>query len=73
MTPDMNWTNLEIDHVKPICMFVISKEEELKEVFGWENTQPLLKEIYSQKGIKFNFLEYQLQFIKAYEFVKLSD
>ena len=30
-TPEMNWENIEIDGVKPICMFNVSKEEELKE------------------------------------------
>ena len=40
-TPEMNWGYIEIDHIKPICMFEISKEEELKEAFNWKNTQPL--------------------------------
>ena len=31
-TPEMNWSNTEVDHVKPICMFDVSKEEELKSV-----------------------------------------
>ena len=30
----MNWSNIEIDHVKPNCMFDISKDEELKEAFS---------------------------------------
>ena len=38
MTPDMSWFNIEIDHVKPICMFDVSKDEELKETFSWKNT-----------------------------------
>ena len=29
-TPEMNWDNTEIDHVKSICMFDVSKDEELK-------------------------------------------
>ena len=29
MTPEMNWSNFEIDHVKPICLFDISKDDEL--------------------------------------------
>ena len=73
MTPEMNWSNIEIDHVKPICMFDVSKDEELKEAFNWKNTQPLLRQDHLQKGIKFNFLDYQLQFIKAYQFIKLND
>ena len=73
MTPEMNWTSIEIDHVKPICMFDVSKDEELKEAFSWKNTQPLLKHDHQLKGKKFNFLDYQLQFIKAYQFSKLND
>ena len=30
MTPEMNWDNINIDHVKPICLFDVSKDEELK-------------------------------------------
>ena len=71
-TPEMNWSNIEIDHVKPICMFDMSDKEQLKEAFNWKNTQPLLKHDHQKKGIKFNFLEYQLQFIKAYQF-KLNE
>ena len=73
MTSEMNWSNKEIDHVKPIYMFDKSKEEELREEFNWKNTQPLLKHDHQQKGIKFNFLDYQLQFIKAYQFIKLNE
>ena len=72
-TPEMNWENIEIDHVKAICLFDVTKDEELKEAFNWKNTQPLLKHDHQKKGIKFNFLDYQLQFIKAYQFIKLND
>ena len=54
-TPEMNWSNFEIDHVKQVCMFNVSDDEELKHAFNWGNTQPLLKEVHSQKGVKFNF------------------
>ena len=57
-TPEMNWENIEIDHVKPICLFDISDDEELKEAFNWKNTQPLLKKDHQLKGTKFNFLDY---------------
>ena len=53
-------------------MFDVSKVEELKEAFNWKNTQPLLKQDHQQKGTKFNTLDYQLQFIKAYQFIKLK-
>ena len=42
-TPDMRWDNTEIDHVKPVCLIDVSKDEELKEAFNWKSTQPLLK------------------------------
>ena len=73
MTPEMNWSNIETDHLKAICLFDVSKDEELREAFNWKNTQPLLKEVHQRKEIKFNFLDYQLQFIKAYQFLKLND
>ena len=43
MTPEMNWQIIEIDHVKAICVFDISTDEDLKFAFNWKNTQPLLK------------------------------
>ena len=72
-THEMNWENIENDHVKPICLFDISDDEQLKEAFNRKKTQPLLKHDHLQKGIKFNFLDYQLQFIKAYQFIKLNE
>ena len=73
MNPDMNWTNIEIDHVQPICMFDFLKDKELKQAFCRKNTQSLLEQDHQQTGNKVNFLEYQFQFIKAYQFVKLND
>ena len=66
----MNWSNIQVDHVKPICLFDVSKDEKLKEAFNWKNTQPLLKEVHAQKGTKFNFLDYQLQFIETYQILR---
>ena len=73
MTPEMNWSNIEIDHVNAICLFDLSKDEELKKAFNWKNTQPLLKKDHQLKGTKFIFLDYQLQFIKAYQFIMLNE
>ena len=72
-TPEMDWSNIEIDHVKAICLFDLSKDEELKKAFNWNNTQPLLKKDHQLKGTKLNFLDYQLQFIKAYQFIRLNE
>ena len=73
MNPDMKWSNTELDHVKSIYMFDVSDDEQLKKAFSWKNTQPLLKHDHHQKGTKFNFLDYQLQFIKVYQFIKLNE
>ena len=65
-TAEVNWRRIKIDHLKPICLFDVSKDGELKEAFSRKNTEPLLKEIHKQKRIKNIFLDHQLQFIKAY-------
>ena len=53
----MNWSNIEIDQVKPLCLFNVSDNEELREAYTWKNTQPLLEKNHHQKGIKFDSLE----------------
>ena len=73
LTPEMNWSNIEVDHVKPICMFDVTKDEEITEAFAWKNTRALLKHDHQQNGTKFDFLDLQLQFIKAYQFIKLNE
>ena len=72
MTPETNWSNIHIDHVKPISSFNVSNEDELLKAFNWKNSQPLLKEDNLRKGTKYNELDYQLQFTKADEFLKLN-
>ena len=73
MTPEMNWSNIEVDHVKPVCLFDVSKDKEPKEAFSWRNTQSSLNEIHKQKGIKYKFLDYQRQVIKAYHILNLNE
>ena len=51
----------------------MSKDEELRKAFCWNNTQPLLIKDHQYKGTKDNFLDYQLQFIKPYQFLKLDE
>ena len=72
MTAKMNWLNLEIDHVKPNCLFDVFNDKKLREAFNWKNTQPLLKQDHQHEGMIFNLLDYQLQFIRAYRFMKLN-
>ena len=69
----MNWSTIEIDHVKANCMFDIYKGEDLGETFCWKNTQPLFKQDLQHKGTKNMFLDYQSQFNKAYQFLKLNE
>ena len=73
MTPEMKWSNNEIDHVRPNSSFKASSSVKLRGALCWKNTQPLFKKGYQQKGIKFSFLDYQLQFIKTYQFLKLNE
>ena len=68
MTPEMNWSNIHIDHVRSISSFDVSNEDELFKAFNWVNTQPLLKEDNLKKGSRYSEEDYQLQFIKAEEF-----
>ena len=35
MTRDMTWDNIEVDHIKVVCSFDVSKDEDLKEAFNW--------------------------------------
>ena len=72
MKPEMNWFNFHIDHVRPISSFDVSKEDEFLEAFSWKNSQPLLKEDNIRKGNKYIELDYQLEFTKADEFLKLN-
>ena len=65
MTPEMNFNNIQIDHVKPISSFDISNDNE---AFNWRNTQPLLKQDNLRKSNKVNEEDYNNQFKKAREF-----
>ena len=67
LTPEMNLSNIEIDHVKPICMFDVTKDEKFGETFCWKNTQSLLKKDHQYKVPKFYLLDYQLHFVKSYQ------
>ena len=69
----MTSNDIKMDHVEPIHLFDISKDKKLGEAFFWKNTQPLLKKIHQQKGLYFTFPHYQLHFVKAYQFIKLSE
>ena len=44
-----NWCNIEIDHVKPVCMFDLSNNNELKEASNWKNIQSVLNETLEEE------------------------
>src|SRR5258708_428803 len=50
----MSWNNYgsywEIDHVKPIASFDLTKEAEIHEAFDWKNTRPMEKASNTSKG-----------------------
>ena len=69
----MNWNINNFDYVKPIFPYDISDDGQLKVSFNWKVTQPIMREVHSHKDTKFNFLEYHLQFITAYQFLQLNE
>ncbi len=54
----------EIDHVKPLAAFNLQIQDKLYEAFNWKNTRLI------SKHTSYNELDYQLQFIKAYQFLQ---
>ena len=62
MTPEKNWTIIEIEDMRPICLFNVSDEKELKNAFVWRDTQPFLNHIDHQEGIniKDQIINYKL-------------
>ena len=68
ISPEIKWSIVEIDHVKPNYLFDVSKDEEMKKAFNWKNIQPLSIQFHQQNGTIFDFLLHRLQFIKAYQF-----
>lgn len=52
MIEGMTLENIEIDHIKPVAKFDMTKEEEIMKCFHWSNLQPLLKEDNRKKSAK---------------------
>lgn len=57
----MNWDNYgtlwHIDHVRPLCTFDLSLEQEQKEAFHWTNTRPMYASLNLSRSKSANFLE----------------
>ena len=53
MTPEMNWNNIDLDHVRRLSSFDLTVPEQLKEASHFSNIQPLLKKDNRRKGSKY--------------------
>ena len=42
MTPEMNISNIHLDHIKPVSKFDLSNVDEVYKCCHWSNIQPLL-------------------------------
>lgn len=73
-TEGMNWDNYgskwTVDHVLPISLFDLTKENEQMICFNWKNLQPH-KENFS-KNNKIRLYEYFNVFISAHRFIQLN-
>ena len=58
MTSEMNWSNNESGHVKPICFFDLCIDKVLQGAFNWINTQLLSTQVHQQEGTKLIFLKF---------------
>ena len=70
-TPEMKSLNTETDHVKPIFSLDKSSNDDLKETFYWKRNSTE-KNSFS-KGTKYFFPDFQLQFFKAYKFLRIKE
>ena len=68
MTSDMNWNNIELDHVRPLSSFDLTDPEQLKEAAHFSNIQPLLKSDNRKKGSKYHEHDLVVQNEKVYDY-----
>ena len=55
-----NWSNLEVDNLKPISYFDVPIDEEIKAALNWIFSQILLKEVHQFKKIVSSILDCRL-------------
>ena len=51
MTSDLKWSNIDIDHVKPLSLFVVCKAKHLKEGSDWTNVQLVQKKSLAERKL----------------------
>lgn len=70
---DMSWNNYgtywTIDHVLPLALFDLSREEEQSIVFNWKNTRPAKDNF--QKSAKLQVYQYFNVMISAHRYIQI--
>ena len=68
MSPEMNWKNIDLDHVRPLSSFDLTDPEQLKEAAHFSNIQPLFKHDNRKKGANYHEHDLMVQNEKLYEY-----
>ena len=73
MTPEMNWDNIHLDHIKPVCAFDLNNPDEFNECCHYTNFQPLLANDNLIKSGKWNKIDdiFWNENIKGTEYLQL--
>ena len=72
MTPNMNWLNTQLDHVRPLSSFDLKDIEELKAAAHYTNIQPLLAKDNLTKGDRFHEHDIWSQSERLYDYETLK-
>jgi len=62
-TPEMNWNNIHIDHIRPLSSFTMLEQEQFK-ACNWRNLQPLLEKDNLEKTDNWDGTDENLIFSK---------
>ena len=54
MSPEMNWKNIKLDHVRPQSSFDLTDPNQLKEASHFSNIQPLLEQDNRKRGSRYH-------------------
>ena len=67
-SPEMNWKNIDLDHVHPLSSFNQADPNQLKEASHFSNIQPLLKQDNRKKGSRYHEHDLAVQKEKVYDY-----
>ena len=68
MTTNLNWNNIELDHVYPLSSFNLTDTNQLKEANHYSNIQSLLKRDKRSKISKLHEHDIVVQNERVYEY-----